>query len=207
MQITQNPYYSLRAKTFNPSYLSLLKMEILSSPYLAASQLSNDFAGTKGFSIVFQSSGINQVKQHFPYLEYYLDTVLLPRCNAFYLNPLIIEGGGRIKPHIDSSISGYCKPNTIPKFVSVFYVRVPSDMKGGELVILKEGDQVGEIQPQANTLLYFQGHMKHSVNKVKTSEARISLVCEQYILNEIHLQKIPNMKIESGIYRVVSALE
>jgi Rps23 Pro-64 3,4-dihydroxylase Tpa1-like proline 4-hydroxylase len=177
-----------------------MEMEILSSTYLAESQLSDDFAGTKGFSIVFQSSGINQVKQHFPFLQSYLDAVLLPTCNAFYLNPLIIQGGRRIKPHVDSSISGYCKPNTIPKFVSVFYLRVPSDMKGGELVLHREGAEVDEIQPQANTLLYFQGHMKHSVNRVETSEDRISLVCEQYILNETHLQKIPKFKIESGAY-------
>ncbi|MCW5315529.1 2OG-Fe(II) oxygenase [Nostoc sp. KVJ3] len=207
MQIIQTPYYSLRAKTFNPDYLNLLQMEILSSPYLAESQLSNDFAGTRGFSIVFQGSEVNQVKEHFPYLQSYLDTVLLPTCNAFYLNPLIIRGGGRIKPHVDSSISGYCQPNTIPKFVSVLYIRVPSDMKGGELVLLKEGVIVGEIQPQANTLLYFQGHMKHSVNRVEASQDRISLVCEQYILNETLLQKIPKFKIESGVYREISPLE
>ncbi|MDZ8106197.1 MAG: 2OG-Fe(II) oxygenase [Nostoc sp. DedQUE12a] len=204
MRIIQTPYYSLRVETFNPDYLSLLEMQILSSPYLAESQLSNDFAGTQGFSVVFKSSEVNQVKQHFPFLQSYLDTVLLPICNAFYVNPLIIKGGGRIKPHVDSSISGYCKPNTIPKFVSVFYIRVPSDMKGGELVLLKEGVQVGEIQPQRNTLLYFKGHMKHSVNQVETSEARISLVCEQYILNETLLEKVPNFKIESGAYQAIS---
>lgn len=200
MEVSQNKYYSLRSKTFAPSYLNSLEKAILSSPYLAESQLSNHFAGTKGFSLVFQRSGIDIVAQHFPYLQDYLKTALMPQCNVFYLNPLIVQESGCIKPHIDWSVSEYFLGIVIPKTVSVLYVRVPSDMEGGELLLTKDGNQIGEIKPQENTLLYFQGNLTHSVNQVKTSQARISLVCEQYILDLTQLKQIPEFKIESKAY-------
>ena len=46
-----------------------LAKNILDSPYLASSQLSESFNGTKGFSIVFKRSGISQVIQQFPFFQ------------------------------------------------------------------------------------------------------------------------------------------
>jgi predicted 2-oxoglutarate/Fe(II)-dependent dioxygenase YbiX len=177
-------------------------MEILSSPYLAASQLSESFAGTKGFSLVFKRSGIGEVERHFPFFQPYLRVALMPDCNAFYLNPLVLEGGTRVEPHVDCSLSDYNQLIAIPIIVSVLYVQVPSDLQGGELVLQERGNKVGQIQPQTNTLLYFRGDLTHSVNQVKSSQARISLVCEQYNLSETRLQQIPEFEIQSKVIQM-----
>lgn len=197
MTIFLNQYYWLSPKTFPLDYLDWLRMQILSSPYLAASQLSESFAGTKGFSVVFKRSGIGEVERHFPFFQLYLSVALMSTCNAFYLNPLVLEGGSRVEPHVDCSLSDPGKFIAIPTIVSVLYVQVPPDLQGGELVLQERGDKVGHIQPQINTLVYFRGNLTHSVNEVKSSQARISLVCEQYNLSETRLQQIPEFKIQS----------
>jgi Rps23 Pro-64 3,4-dihydroxylase Tpa1-like proline 4-hydroxylase len=196
MAIFLNQYYWLSAKIFPLNYLDSLGMQILSSPYLAASQLSESFAGTKGFSVVFKRSGIGEVERHFPFFQSYLRVALMSDCNAFYLNPLVLEGGTCVKPHVDSSLSDG-KLIVIPAIVSVLYVQVPPDLQGGELLLQERDRQVGQIQPQTNTLVYFRGNLKHSVNEVKSSHPRISLVCEQYNLSETLLEQIPEFEIQS----------
>ena len=197
MKITCNQYYSIRSKAFDLDYLNSLGRQILSSCYLGASQLSDSFAGTKGFSVIFKRSGISKVEQHFPFFQPYLKAALNPSCNAFYLNPLVLEGGNHIKPHVDCSLSRYGKGIVIPNIVSVLYVQVPPELEGGELVLVEREHQIGKIQPQANTLLYFRANLTHSVNEVKSSQSRISLVCEQYNLSETRLQQIPEFEIDS----------
>jgi hypothetical protein len=68
---------------------------------------------------------------------------------------------------------------------------------GGELVLRCQKRNVGQIRPQANTLLDFQGDLTHSVNQVTSSGVRLSLVCEQYSLHEAELREIPEFTIES----------
>lgn len=202
MQIIQNKYYFLRSPTFNSHYLRTLKQKILASPYLAESKLSEHFAGTQGFSIVFQRSAIEMVAKQFPFLQPYLQTALMPQCNVFYLNPLIVQSRGCVQPHVDCSIAEYCHQTVIPKVVSVLYVSVPSDMEGGELILTRKGNQVEKIQPQENNLLYFHGSLTHSVNRVRALQSRISLVCEQYVCNSTQCQQIPQFQIESKAYAV-----
>jgi predicted 2-oxoglutarate/Fe(II)-dependent dioxygenase YbiX len=79
----------------------------------------------------------------------------------------------------------------------VLYVAVPADLQGGELVLRLHKRQVGQIRPQRNTLLVFQGNLTHSVNPVTSSGIRLSLVCEQYGLEAAQLQEIPEFKLES----------
>jgi len=134
-----------------------------------------------------------------PYFKPYLDLALLPSCNAFYLNPLLLKAGSRVDPHIDRSLRSYCKTVEPPAFVSVLYVRVPEDMQGGELVLKSQKRQVGQIKPQTNALIYFQGDLTHSVNAVTTAGNRLSLVCEQYSLNEDELEEIPYFTLESRV--------
>ena len=205
--ITQTKYYSLRENAFYFDYLRLLEEQILTSNYLAENQLSKNFNGTKGFSVVFRSSGINKVIQKFPYFKTYIDTALSSKYNAFYLNPLVLQGGGEVKAHVDCSITGYCqkKPAIIPKVVSVLYVKVPADLQGGELILRslpRKNIEVGRVMPKVNTLLYFMGTLNHSVSKVTASGTRISLVCEQYELSEKQIQKIPEFAIRSAAYEL-----
>jgi predicted 2-oxoglutarate/Fe(II)-dependent dioxygenase YbiX len=190
-------YYHQQPNAFLHNYLNDLWGEIHACPYFAINNLNRDFIKTKGFSVAFQRSGLTKVEQQFPFFKAYLDLALQPNCNAFYLNPLLLKEGSRVDPHIDRSLRSYCKTIEPPALVSVLYVRIPSDMEGGELVLHSHKRQVGQIKPQMNTLLYFQGDLTHSVNAVKTPGNRLSLVCEQYSLGEAELQEIPEFTLES----------
>lgn len=190
-------YYRQHPNAFSIAYLNDLRGEILASPLFAVNNLNRDFVGTKGFSVVFQRSHIAQVEQQFPYFKPYLDQVLHPSCNAFYLNPLLLKQGSRVDPHIDRSLRSYCKTIDLPMMVSVLYIRVPADLTGGELVLRNHKQQVGWIKPQVNLLLHFQGDLTHSINAVESSGDRLSLVCEQYSLSNSELRDIPDLTIES----------
>jgi hypothetical protein len=195
--LTNLKYYHQQPLAFPSNYLSDLWGEIQACPYFTINNLNRDFVGTKGFSMVFQRSGLAEVEQQFPFFKPYLNLALQPTCNAFYLNPLLVKEGSRVDPHVDRSLRSYFKTIEPPVLVSVLYVQVPSDMKGGELVLHYHKRQVGQIKPQMNTLLYFQGDLTHAVNPVKTPGNRLSLICEQYSLSEAELQKIPQFTVES----------
>lgn len=169
----------------------------MACPYLAVNNLNRDFVGTKGFSVVFQRSAISLIEQKFPFFKPYLDQALLPSCNAFYLNPLLLKEGSRVDPHIDRSLRSYCKNIDPPMVVSVLYVEVPEALQGGELVLRCQQKQVGQIKPKMNTLVQFQGDLTHSVNAVQTPGTRLSLVCEQYSLTERELRDVPEFTLES----------
>lgn len=200
--MTTNPfmnlkYYYQQPSAFPSNYLSDLSGEIQACQYFAINNLNRDFVGTKGFSVVFQRSGLAKVEQQFPFFKPYLNVALQPTCNAFYLNPLLLKEGSRVDPHIDRSLRSYSKTIEPPLLVSVLYVQVPSDMRGGELVLHSRKRQIGQIKPQMNTLLYFQGDLTHAVNPVTTPGERLSLICEQYSLNDAELQEIPQFTVES----------
>jgi len=190
-------YYQTSPNAFPLDYLSQLQGQISNCPYFAVNNLNRDFIGTKGFSLVFQRSGLGEVEQQFPFFKPYLNIALQPTCNAFYLNPLLLQTGSRVDPHIDRSLRSYCKTIEPPALVSVLYVQVPATLQGGELVLRHNKRQVGQIRPQLNTLLYFQGNLTHSVKEVTSPGTRLSLVCEQYSLSETELLEIPEFTIES----------
>lgn len=193
------PYYQTYPHAFSAKYLSKLQTQILACPYFTVNNLNRDFVGTKGFSIVFRRTHLAQVEQAFPYFKPYLDRVLQADCNAFYLNPLLLKTGSRVDPHIDRSLRSYCKTIDPPVVVSVLYVTVPEDLEGGELVLRSQKRQVGKIAPQSNTLLFFQGDLTHAVNQVSNAGSRLSLVCEQYCLEESELEEIPDYQLESRV--------
>ena len=188
-------YYRQQPDVFAIADLHTLRGEILACSYFAVNNLNRDFVDTKGFSVVFQKSGLETVKQQFPFFTAYLDRALEPNCNAFYLNPLLLKEGSRVDPHIDRSLRSYCKTVEPPAIVSVLYIQVPPNLQGGELVLRNHRQQVGQIKPRVNTLLHFQGDLTHSVNTVNGT--RLSLVCEQYRLSAAELQKIPEFTVES----------
>lgn len=190
-------YYQTAENAFPVEYLSQLQGQILKCPYLAVNNLNRDFIETKGFSLVFQRSKISEVEQQFPFFKPYLNIALQPTCNAFYLNPLLLKTGSRVDPHIDRSLRSYCKTIEPPALVSVLYVQVPVTLQGGELVLHHNKRQVGQVRPKFNTLLYFQGNLTHSVKEVTSPGTRLSLVCEQYNLDETELLEIPEFTIES----------
>lgn len=190
-------YYQVQSNTFSSSYLKDLGGEIQASPYFTTNNLNRDFIQTKGFSVVFQRQGIKTVQEKFPFFKPYLDLALQSSCNAFYLNPLLLQEGSRVDPHIDRSLRSYCKTIEPPSLVTVLYVRVPENMEGGELVLKSNNRQIGKIKPQTNLLVYFQGNLTHSINSVKTPGNRLSLVCEQYDLTDREIEDVPIHSVES----------
>jgi 2OG-Fe(II) oxygenase superfamily len=191
-------YYQTQSNLFSISYLRKLRDRVLASPYFAVNNLNRDFIGTKGFSVVFTRDNFEQVFREFPVFQRYVEKAFLEDCNAFYLNPLLLQGGSRVDPHIDRSLRSYCKTIDPPAMVSVLYVEVPADLVGGELVLRDRKRQIGEIKPQENLLLHFQGDLTHSVKAVQTQKGRrLSLVCEQYRLEPRELSEIPGFTVES----------
>lgn len=191
--------YARRFDCLPVEELKVLTKQILMSPYLGVSQLSEGFATTQGYSIIFRHQGISKLLEHLPELSAYLRVALKPHCNAFYLNILILTEGSCVTDHIDCSIREYLQELVTPQLVSVLYVQVPQDMQGGQLVIsLDSKEEVGRIQPQENMLLHFLGSLTHRVESVQASAPRISIVCEQYNLREEWLAQIPNFAIKSG---------
>jgi hypothetical protein len=195
-------YFKQQAEVFSVSYLNDLRGEILASPYFAINNLNRDFVGTKGFSVVFQRSHREQVERQFPFFKPYLDRALEPDCNAFYLNPLLLQQHSRVDPHIDRSLRSYCKTVEPPELVSVLYIQVPSDLQGGELILRDRKQQDGWIRPKLNTLLGFQVNLTHAVNAMQVAGIRLSLVCEQYRLTETELREIPTFTVESRATQV-----
>ncbi|HSM81766.1 MAG TPA: 2OG-Fe(II) oxygenase [Nodosilinea sp.] len=193
------PYYHCQPEAFSASYLHKLQGTIESCRYLATNNLNRDFVATKGFSVVFTEAGRAEVERQFPRFKPYLDRALLPDCNAFYLNPLLLSQGSRVDPHIDRSLRSYCKTIDPPDQVSVLYVQVPADLVSGELVLRRGRQQVAQIRPQTGLLLHFQGNLTHSVNAVGSAGSRLSLVCEQYALDPRELEDIPEFLIESRV--------
>mgnify|MGYP001355695201 CR=1 FL=1 len=193
-------YYQIKNNVLSDRYLNDLWNKISSHAYFSVNNLNRDFVKTKGFSVVFQRDGLSIVEQKFPFFKPYLDLAIQPDCNAFYLNPLLLEEGSRVDPHIDRSLRSYYKTIDSPFLVSVLYVRVPENMMGGELILKSGKRHVAKITPQRNSLIYFQGDLIHAVNPVKTAGSRLSLVCEQYALSTSEMEDIPLFTVESRAY-------
>lgn len=185
-----------------PADLERLREELLASSYLAETTLNERFAGTYGFTVVFKAAGLERLRQHFPALAPYLARVLHPRCNAFYLNPLVIRRGARVAPHIDQSLRSWVSPLEpgFPVKVSVLYLQVPPGLQGGDLVLYRGGDQpLPPIHPRPNLLAEFRGTVRHEVTEVTGEELppRVSLVCEQYRLRREVLDEVPDFAVKS----------
>ena len=189
--------YTEQAEAFPPAYLRCLKKQLLASPYFTTNTLNRDFVKTRGFSVVFRAEARAEVEVGFPVLAPYLERALRTDCNAFYLNPLLLQGGSRVDPHIDRSLRSYCKTVLPPVCVSVLYVDAPPTMAGGSLVLARGRKRVARIQPRTNTLVVFDGDLTHSIERVESATVRMSLVCEQYCLLPDELEQIPAYSIET----------
>jgi hypothetical protein len=191
------PAHRERHAAFAAGYLTSLRESIRKNPLFTVNNLNRDFVGTRGFSVVFRRPALARVHAAFPVFQPFLDAVLRPDCNAFYLNPLQLEGGSRVDPHIDRSLHAYCLDIDPPLEVSVLYVEVPETMRGGELVLQRGRKHVGRIRPAAGLLVTFDGDLLHSVSRLDSAGRRLSLVCEQYLLDEDELGQVPEYAVES----------
>ncbi len=180
--------------------LDSLREAVLTSPYLAANTLNHRFQGTRGFSVVFTREGDSKLARQFPVFHEYLGQVLHPKCNAFFLNPLVVQAGSRVAPHVDRSLRSFTKPDEPPNpvRVTVLYLQVPDGLKGGHLILHSHRPLV-DIEPAVNKMVLFRGDLRHEVTELVAQEGqeRISLVCEQYRLPPRLLERVPTFEIRS----------
>ncbi|MFY0563739.1 2OG-Fe(II) oxygenase [Archangium lansingense] len=179
-----------------------IRSAILGSSLLGETNLSSQFSGTYGFSVTFRREALSEVTGRFPAFAPFLETALLPDCNAFLLNPLLIQNGRGVEAHLDRSMGHYGAGIGCPVAVSVLYVHVPEQLAGGELRLYHRGARVAALAPMARSLVTFRGDLVHEVVAVETgapelSEARISLVVEQYRLSEALLEKVPQLELRT----------
>lgn len=193
--------HTLTRGAFPAEYLETLRLRIRSCPWFTTNNLNRDFVGTRGFSIVFRRGQEQRVVEEFPFFATYLERTMRADCNAFYLNPLELEAGSRVDPHIDRSLRAYCNDITTPLQVSVLYVDVPPRMCGGRLLLARGKKTLGSVAPEPGLLVAFDGDLLHGVERVDSTGRRLSLVCEQYWLDDRELAAVPEYRIESRAKR------
>jgi hypothetical protein len=191
------PAHTEEVQAFAPAYVALLRRRIRASPWFTAHTLNRDFVGTRGFSIVFRSATRGRVVAELPDLGPFLERVLRSDCNAFYLNPLELERGSRVDPHVDRSLRSYLPDVPTPTVVSVLYLEVPRDLRGGELVLSRGKKHLARITPVENALVTFDGDLTHAIERLESAGKRLSLVCEQYSLSDEELAHVPEYVVES----------
>jgi hypothetical protein len=173
--------------------------QILASPYLGASDLNEGFSESQGFTIFFKRDQMARALHLLPTLEGYLEKVLDPRCQAFFINPLVVFEGHGIAPHADKTLLSFLSQAPFPRRVSVLYLQVPQPMQGGELVLHRNAWVRARVQPRENRLVEFAGWLSHEVTPWKASLPRISLVCEQYRVSAQMLAQLPDFHLESTV--------
>ena len=146
-------------------------------------------------SFVFTKDGIEELLENYGYLKPFIDEAVdTDTYNAFWLNSLIIGNGEEVQRHRDATISGYTKVPILADRVTVLYVKVPSDMIGGELKIYHYR-RIETVTPEKGKMVIFK-NQTHSIDKVTTDSERISLVLESYYLDEMDFPQIPKYSKE-----------
>lgn len=186
---------------------------------LDRSPLYGSFQATRGFAAVFRRDGVDALKQRLPELSFFVEALLslreafalvpwwrrpftsAPTPNAFYLNVLAVPRGAKVDRHVDATLRGPSGDNeALPLRVSVLYLRVPHDMRGGRLRLHAGGLHVADVRPSERTLLHFRGDLAHEVLpfEARSEQAlRLSVVCEQYVLSDTALGRLPPFQLQS----------
>lgn len=192
-------FYSHKRDVLDDSLRAALIAGILGSEFYADSALGKEFVETKGFSLVFKRSAMDTVAASFPYLASLLEEVMFEESNAFYVNPLVLFGGSRVDPHIDCRVVSPDDVRIIPNIVSVYYAEVAKEMDGGRLILNSGKQNEIAVRTQTNELVHFLGNVVHHVEEIGTTHRRISVVCEQYNLDDELLAAFPQCEVISGI--------
>lgn len=188
-------YHHVKQNAFSSDYLLHVEEQLLASPHIGPSPLGKEFVNTRGFSIVFRRSSLDDVTENFSYLADFLSCSLFPSSNAFYINPLILSCGSRVEQHVDCRLLARENLRIIPNIVSILYVKVDPAMLGGELRLYTDSDNYFAHNPKTNDLVHFLGTLVHSVGEVRTPSSRICIVCEQYNLPDQVLGGFPEFQI------------
>ncbi len=195
-------YVHRKTEALPPEAVESIRSAILDSPLLSETNLTGQFSGTYGFSVTFRRDAVSEVTARFPAFAPFLEAALLPDCDAFLLNPLLIQNGRGVTAHIDRSLEFYKAGIGCPVAVSVLYVQVPEHLKGGQLRLYHRGKRVAALEPMPRALVTFRGDMTHEVASVEAgapglSAARVSLVVEQYRVPEMLREWVPRLEVRT----------
>ena len=201
---------------FKPHIIEEMGHACITSPFFSASPLQGSFTKSQGFAIRFRRENAGQLLERFPFLEPFLSKLLalspaeekthLPKwmhrsARAFYLNILAIPSGKEIDAHFDTTLFSADETLIVlPERVSVLYLNIPKNMTGGELFLKGPFGKEVLVSPKPGLFIHFRGDVKHRIAQAhyeKTSEYRLSLVCEQYCIDEETLKQVPPLAIFS----------
>ncbi|MDP2340953.1 MAG: 2OG-Fe(II) oxygenase [Deltaproteobacteria bacterium] len=206
-----------------------LRSAIRASALIGESQLVGAFESTRGFGIACHLSAVRTALARAPWLGPFVDVVtdadrlqsllqlsLLERLlgsmlgdfNALYLNVLVVPAGGAVARHVDSTLGVHGDgPVFTPRAVGVLYVDVPDDLRGGELRLFDDDDDVpvASIVPRAGRLVLFRGSLGHEVTATSAAGPRVSCVAELYALPRARLALLPRVRVQSRGFQDVMA--
>ncbi len=213
------PAYVRDRRAFDDDALRALRDAVVGSPFVGKSTLGGAFQESRGFAVTFTVSGRAAVVERFPFLAGYLERALDPARrlalhpfwrrpkveerapNAFYLNALFVPKGGRVGRHVDATLREPAGlDHAVPIAVSVAYLAVPRGARGGRLLLDDRGAPRGAVTPREGALVVFRGDLAHQVEPFTGGPdggLRISLVTEQYALQDDAVARLPQMRVHS----------
>jgi len=188
---------------------------LLAHPLVGRSQLIGTFEGSRGFGVACTVDGRARALAEHPVLAPLLPCfdarpdALLPRegllrprpraPNAFYWNVLVVDDGQEIGRHTDGTLGAALGAlGTTPAVVSVVYLRVPDRRAGGDLVLFDDDGEVARVSPQVGMSVHFAGRLAHAIERLEGADGpRVSAVCEQYVLDDALLARLPALTVQS----------
>ncbi len=88
--------------------LLALRQAVLTSPYLAETDLNEGFTGTSGFTLLFHREETERALALLPELGPFLEVAVKQAANVFFLNPLVLHAGGNgVAAHADKTLVSY----------------------------------------------------------------------------------------------------
>jgi len=199
---SDRPLFKLKENFLSNGEYVLLRQTIMHHPDLLESgseNLGDGFSSTKGFIFRFNESGISRLRKStkgkclLPFFEAVRDQ----QTNAFVLNVLCCcpsksetdEEPPVVGWHKDATLAlkhearAASVPFRLAYSVSVFYLNIPEDIRGGDLNLRNPNNKSGVdaiVSPKNNRLCIFRGDAEHCVNSFSGSGNRVSIVLEQY---------------------------
>ncbi len=218
--------YTITPNVFTHATIARMNVAIEQTPLVGRSPLAGTFESSRGFGAMFRMDGLKSLEQRLPFVmdffeaatrgptaqglfswrERLLAYLAGAQPNAFYLNVLAVPPGKSIGAHIDATLRTRIAASEdmgIPKLVSVLYLKVPSGAEAtkgqGCLRLFHHKHEVAQIEPEVGAMVHFRGHLAHEVRAVAPDAPgpRLSMVCEQYVLDATALQRVPQFALRS----------
>lgn len=157
--------------------------------------------------MLFQRSQKERFYALLPSARPYLEKIMDKKTQVFLVNPLVIHEGHGVAPHADKTLMSFLPPRQktpFPYRVSVLYLSLPPNLRGGELIFHRNALVKARFVPRVNWLVEFPGWLYHEVKPWQQTgwtgaagAPRVSLVCEQYRLKPDVLECLPKFHLES----------